>query len=196
MIAQVRGMDLDKLSLKELWELFPIELTAHRNEWKNSFAREAENLKVLLPNVEPYHIGSTAIPEIMAKNTVDILICFPDRTAETDAAAVLSANGWTEMARNDRRISLNKGYTPSGYADEVFHLHLRLDDDKDEIYFCRYLAVRPNIAKEYEKLKFSLAEKFRFDRDAYTDGKTDFVQKYTAEAIEYFSRNSKKPPRI
>ena len=188
-------MDLDKLSLKELWGLFPIELTAPRNEWKNSFAREAENLKVLLPNVEPYHIGSTAIPEIMAKNTVDILISFPDRTAETDAAAVLSANGWTEMARNDRRISLNKGYTPSGYADEVFHLHLRLDDDKDEIYFCRYLAVRPNIAKEYEKLKFSLAEKFRFDRDAYTDGKTDFVQKYTAEAIEYFSRNSKKPPR-
>lgn len=58
-----------------------------------------------------------------------------------------------------------------------------------------FIAVRPNIAKEYEKLKFSLAEKFRFDRDAYTDGKTDFVQKYTAEAIEYFSRNSKKPPR-
>jgi len=32
-----------------------------------------------------------------------------------------------------------------------------------------------NLAKEYAKLKLELAEKFKYDRVAYTDGKTDFV---------------------
>lgn len=41
---------------------------------------------------------------------------------------------------------------------------------------------RARVAKEYEKLKLRLRKKFEFDRDAYIEAKTEFVQKYTSIA--------------
>lgn len=73
------------------------------------------------------------------------------------------------------RISLNKGYTNKGYAREVFHIHIRKYKDCDELYFRDYLNENLKIAKEYEKLKLDLYEKYRPNRDLYTKGKTDFV---------------------
>ncbi|MCR5648626.1 MAG: GrpB family protein [Oscillospiraceae bacterium] len=38
------------------------------------------------------------------------------------------------------------------------------------------------MAKEYETLKLRLWKQYEHDRDAYTDAKTDFISKWTAEA--------------
>ena len=83
------------------------------------------------------------------------------------------------MSEKDNRMSLNKGYTESGFAEKVYHIHLRLKGDIDEVYFKNYLIDNPDIAKEYEELKIMLWKKYEFDRDAYTNAKTKFVQKYT-----------------
>ena len=40
----------------------------------------------------------------------------------------------------------------------------------------------PNLAKEYEMLKLSLWKKYEYNRDGYTDAKSEFVQKYTEKA--------------
>lgn len=60
------------------------------------------------------------------------------------------------MSTEDRRISLNSGYTKNGFADKVFHIHLRYVGDNDELYFRDYLKDHPQIAKEYETLKLGL----------------------------------------
>ncbi len=73
-------------------------------------------------------------------------------------------------------------YTPDGYADEVFHIHLRNKGDADEIYFCRYLKEHPETAREYEALKLELLKKYGRDRDGYTAAKTSFVKRITAIA--------------
>ncbi len=39
--------------------------------------------------------------------------------------------------------------------------------------------MHPETAKEYERLKLELWERFRRDRDGYTEAKRDFVEKYT-----------------
>ena len=83
------------------------------------------------------------------------------------------------MSANENRISLNKGYTESGYAEKVFHLHLRLEGDTDEILFRDYLNSHPDVAKEYEQLKLKLWKEYEHNRDAYTEAKTNFVKKYT-----------------
>ncbi|MDE5867334.1 MAG: GrpB family protein, partial [Anaeroplasmataceae bacterium] len=75
--------------------------------------------------------------------------------------------------------SLNKGYTENGFADKVFHLHLRLPNDQDELYFRDYLNAHKEVAKEYEELKIELWKKYEHNRDAYTNAKTEFVKKYT-----------------
>ena len=93
-------------------------------------------------------------------------------------------NGYICMSENADRMSFNKGYTESGFAERVFHLHLRYTGDNDEIYFRDYLIENPAIAKEYEKLKLGLWKKFEYNRGEYTNQKTEFVKKYTALAKE------------
>lgn len=69
---------LTELSLDELWQLFPITLTAHQDYWTDWYKEEAELLKERLPCIERIsHIGSTAIKEIWAKPTIDILVEIP-----------------------------------------------------------------------------------------------------------------------
>ena len=81
------------------------------------------------------------------------------------------------MSASDKRMSFNKGYTPEGYAERVFHIHFHLTGDNDEIRFRDYLIAHPDIAKEYEGLKLSLLPRFKHNRDAYTEAKTDFVRR-------------------
>ena len=83
------------------------------------------------------------------------------------------------MSEDLNRISLNKGYTEQGFAKRVFHLHLRIKGDNDELYFRDYLREYEKIAKEYESLKLSLWKEFEYNRDGYTNAKTDFIKKYT-----------------
>ena len=68
-------------------------------------------------------------------------------------------------------MSFNKGYTEEGFAEKVFHLHLRYFGDNDELYFRDYLNERPDIAEKYEQLKLSLWKKYEHDRDGYTEAR-------------------------
>lgn len=46
-----------------------------------------------------------------------------------------------------------------------------------EILFRDYLRIHPAIAREYEALKQSLLPKYKYDRDGYTEAKSEFVRK-------------------
>ena len=81
---------------------------------------------------------------------------------------------------------MNKGYTPSGFAQKVFHLHVRLWGDNDELYFRDYLREFPAVAKAYEALKLSLWRRFEHDRDGYTEAKGDFIKKHTSLARQRY----------
>lgn len=182
---------LEEMSLEELWQLFPIFLREHQAAWKDWY--EAERLRLLsfLPEhqiVRLSHIGSTSVKTIWAKPIVDIMLEIP---IETDMAAMresLLKNGYLLMSESQGRMSFNKGYTPSGFAERVFHLHLRYEGDHDELYFRDYLQEHPAVAKDYEKLKLSLWKQYEHNRDAYTEAKTDFIRQYTQKAKKLYKR--------
>lgn len=179
---------LSEMSPEELWQLFPIILTHHNKRWKDWYEDEFSVLMNILPAgtvKQISHIGSTAVSGIMAKPIVDILVELTKETESDNSACmetagvILTENGWICMSRGSRRMSFNKGYTVNGYADRVFHLHLRYEGDNDEIYFRDYLNAHPETARQYEKLKLNLLKKYEYDRDGYTAAKTEFVKKYT-----------------
>ena len=179
------GKDLSEMALEELWELFPIYLVAHDDRWEDSFREIEKTLTGLLadqPVVRISHIGSTAIQGIWAKNIVDVMVEIPQGVDMKETARTLEQNGFTVMSDGADRISLNKGYTKNGFADRVYHIHLRYAGDNDELYFRDYLNEHPDVAKEYESLKLRLWKQFEHDRDAYTDAKTGFISRWTAEA--------------
>lgn len=88
------------------------------------------------------------------------------------------------MSDKPNRMSFNKGYTPKGYAKRVFHIHLRVFGDNDEILFRDYLISHSNVAKEYEDLKIGLLSKYRNNRDGYTAAKSNFIQRVLQLAKE------------
>lgn len=180
---------LHEMSLEELWQLFPIFLVPYQSEWESWYACEEKKICSFLPSETVKriaHIGSTAVPGIWAKNIVDILLEVKEREQLLAAKNVLSRNGWTCMSEAKSRISMNKGYTPNGFASRVFHLHIRLPGDHDELYFRDYLCENAGTAKEYEVLKLSLWKAYEHDRDGYTKAKSGFVQTYTAIAKQRY----------
>lgn len=180
---------LSSMTLEELWALFPITLTAHNPEWKNQYDEMASFLQAALSYrkiIRISHIGSTAINGIWAKPIVDILVeIAPDEDMPV-VSELIAKSGFIKMAESESRISFNRGYTENGFAEKVYHLHLRFAGDNDELYFRDYLNDNPHIAKEYEQLKLSLWHKFEHDRDGYTQAKTEFVKNQTAVAKECY----------
>lgn len=150
---------LSEMSLEELWELFPVILkdyNSHYPEWY-----EEEKINLLRITEKEYikrinHIGSTAVKGLISKPTVDILLELDKNTDVHSFITPVIKNGWTVMSdnnSNDFRISLNKGYTPEGFAEKVFHLHIRPYGDWNELYFRDYLNDHKETAEEYAELK-------------------------------------------
>ncbi|MDE6557414.1 MAG: GrpB family protein [Duncaniella sp.] len=169
---------LEDMTLEELWELFPVTLVPHNRDWLVWAKEEIAYLGNILANYSPLisHIGSTAIPGIYAKPIVDILVEVSPETNMLKIKETLKTNGYICMSESERRLSFNKGYTHAGYAEKVFHIHLHLSGDNDELLFKEYLLKHPELAKEYEKMKLSLLPRFRNNRDAYTHSKSPFIQ--------------------
>jgi len=186
--------DLSELTLKELWELFPIVVKPYDPRYPDWYREERERITAALGAQELFriqHIGSTAVPSLPAKPTVDILL---ELAPDADAARAkrrLREAGWLLMKADEERpclwLAFNKGYTPQGYAERVFHLHVRRPGDWDELYFRDWLRENPGAAADYAALKLRLAAQFTHDRDGYTDGKGAFVSRGVQQARQAFS---------
>ncbi|MDE6343038.1 MAG: GrpB family protein, partial [Muribaculaceae bacterium] len=163
------------MTLQELWQLFPITLAEHDPEWINQAKDEIIYLSEILADCRPviHHIGSTAIPGIRAKPIMDILVVLPEDADFNKIRRKMEKAGYICMSESGERMSFNKGYTPEGYADKVFHIHFHLTGDEDEIFFRDYLISHPEVAKEYESLKLGLLPQYRNDRDGYTAAKSE-----------------------
>lgn len=187
------GKVLSEMTLEELWELFPIILCEHNPEYKEWYLKEKENIEkaVGVNTIERInHIGSSAVEGLIAKPTVDILLEVDCNSDIDDLKLRLESADWTLMALEkepDLKMSFNKGYTPNGFAEKVFHLHVRLLGDWDELYYRDYLMVHKDVAKKYGELKQQLKKKYEHDRDGYTEAKTEFIKKWTEQARKDFA---------
>lgn len=191
MKAGAKMKNLEEMTLEELWELFPIILKEHRAEYADWYEEEQQNLTKLLAEFEIQrinHIGSTSVEGLIAKPIVDILLELPESYDLEKVTALLQKAGWILMIKDKEKqtLDLNKGYTPAGFAEKVYHLHVRALGDWDELYFRDYLQKYPEAARQYEELKLSLKEKYEHNRDAYTDAKAEFVEKYSQKGREEF----------
>lgn len=184
---------LSEMTLEELWELFPIILTEHQACWRGWYLEEAQRIQAFLsiPEMKLHHIGSTSIEAIWAKPIIDIMLEISKQDSMEEAKEIFIQNGYICMHEELGRKSFNRGYTIDGFADRVFHLHLRYIGDNDELYFRDYMKEHVDLAAEYEKMKLSLWKQYKHNRDGYTEAKGAFIRKYTEEAKrEYGERYS------
>ncbi|KRK74261.1 GrpB family protein [Lacticaseibacillus nasuensis] len=183
---------LQEMSLEELWQLFPIELKAPDQKYAAWYEAAKQNLLALLQDfhiTRISHIGSTAVPGLIAKPIVDILLELPAGYEQAALTERLTAAGWLLMNQqaDEELLDFNRGYTPAGFAEKVFHLHVKPAGDWGELYFRDYLIAHPDVAQDYAALKKRLKREFEHDRDAYTDGKGEFVRRVTELGREEFA---------
>lgn len=176
-------MQLNGLSPEKLGRLFPVIVTDANPKWPNLFAKEKKLLENHLETMNVFritHIGSTAIPNLKAKPTIDILLEIKETTETYGIIHVLGHIGYHHIPRPDNpppHMMFVKGYTQAGFRGQAFHIHVRYPGDWDEPYFRDYLIQHPEEARKYEHLKLLLSQKFRNDREAYTDAKTKFIKR-------------------
>lgn len=187
--------ELSEMSLEELWELFPIILKEHNPKYKDWYEIEERQLfsSIKKQDIKRIsHIGSSAVEGLLAKPIVDILLEVDNNCGITKLIEILNKNNWILMSSEynlDLKLVFNKGYTTDGFAEKVYHLHVRYSGDWDELYFRDYLLDHTDVAVQYGNLKLSLWKEYEHNRDGYTEAKSEFIKRYTGLAkIEYTGR--------
>jgi len=182
--------ELNKFSLEELGKLFPIKISAYNPEWKNYFEEEKILIRKALEIhniIRIEHIGSTAVPEMCAKPTIDILVEVKNNTNTDLIISKLEQIKYDFIPRPQNpppHMMFAKGYSEKGYIGQAFHIHLRFRGDWDELIFRDFLIRNSEIAQEYSELKLRLAADYINDRESYTNNKSEFITRIIKIARE------------
>lgn len=170
-----------------------IEIVEYNADWANMFEQEAESIRQALGKdliVEIQHIGSTAVPGLAAKPVIDIMLGLRDLSDGKNIIKPLQDLGYVYWADNPNpeKMFFVKGMPPYG-KKRTHHIHVVEIDGEfwQRRLFRDYLRIHPQEARRYEKLKRDLAARFRDDREAYTEGKSDFVREIMQKAQRQFA---------
>ena len=167
----------------EIYKNDAIEIVLYNAEWPHMADLEIKKLHEVLPAdhiLDIQHIGSTAIPGISAKPIIDIQIAVDSLPAikqpAIDALKILGYEYWYENPDPERMFFV-KGMPPFG-EKRSHHVHIVRPTSRhwqEKIQFRDYLLSHPEAVTEYAQLKTTLATQHRYDRELYTDSKTQFV---------------------
>ncbi len=156
------------------------------------FTREASAITAALKNapIVLHHIGSTAVPGILAKPIIDLLGVV-DAIADIDANAhALEALGYE--AKGAYGIEGRRYFRKNDSAGERrFHLHVFARDTahvERHLAFRDYLLAHADVAAEYSALKAALTVTRDLSQDDYIAGKDPFIKATERKALEWHRR--------
>ena len=155
----------------------PVVIAPYDPAWPATFAalrdRIAPVLGELAAGIE--HVGSTAVPGLDAKPIIDVDVVIRHADDLPEVAARLATVGYTQLGdlgiigreafRATAELPRHHLYVCAA-GDATLQAHLTLRDA---------LRDDPELAAAYGALKRDLAERYRDDRDAYSEGKSAFV---------------------
>jgi len=171
-----------------------VSIVSYNPVWPQMFEEEKHHLLNCLPHeligrIE--HFGSTAVSNLAAKPIVDILVEVTSlEETKNRIVPVLEAQSYDYFWRTDVSPAYAWFIKRDSGGNRTHHIHMVESDFEhwDRLLFRDYLCDHPQVAREYEVLKRSLAAKCEHDRVAYTKGKTEFVVRVTQTAKEFYAR--------
>ena len=147
----------------------PVRLAPHDPCWAEQANAEADRILSACGVIHVHHIGSTAIPGIVAKPVLDLLGIAEDADAIDAGAAGLQSLGYVPHGQyglaGRRYFTLDDG----GTGERRVQLHCYARGDlaiARHLAFRDYLRVRRDLAQEYEREKVRCAGLHRKDSHA------------------------------
>ena len=157
----------------------PVEVWPYDPGWPARFDDERHLLQHAIGEFVTggfHHVGSTSVPGLDAKPIIDILAGVRDLEGARPCIGLVAALGYVYAPY---RAAEMLWFCKPHPRRRTHHLHLVPVSSArfhDELRFRDYLRSHRQARAEYACLKHSLAERFRSDRDAYTQAKATFVQ--------------------
>src|SRR5262249_40228433 len=134
------------------------------------------------------HVGSTAVPGVAAKPVIDIMAGVESLERSRPALVVVER---LHYCYAPYRADVMHWFCKPSPAFRTHHLHLVPFGSRlwiERLAFRDYLRAHGAVAQEYAELKRRLAEAHRFDREAYTEAKTPFVERIVRDALRSVSQ--------
>jgi GrpB-like predicted nucleotidyltransferase (UPF0157 family) len=158
-----------------------VEVVAYSAQWPVLFDQEraalAASLGAVAVSVE--HIGSTAVPGLAAKPTIDILVVVDDMTGFTARIPALETLGYEHRPHNTLVGSPTHAFLRKVVdGKRTNHLHVVLAGSPQIERYRRFrdaLRSDPELAERYAALKRDLARRHADDRMRYVEEKSAWV---------------------
>jgi len=155
-----------------------IKLQKHDEQWAAIFNVEQHKLFNVLKQhvVDIHHVGSTAVPDLMAKPIIDIAIeanTFPPSQAIIDKLATIDYEYKGESGVKGRHWFI-KGHP------RKFNLHycsIQSEVVMNQLKLRDKLIESEHLRREYEAIKFDNLMNNDIDSADYALAKSDFIQK-------------------
>jgi GrpB-like predicted nucleotidyltransferase (UPF0157 family) len=183
---------LSDLTKEEIGHLFPIEISQYDSNWPKLYEEERQLIE---KNIDPTlfsrieHFGSTSVPGLSSKNTIDILMAVEyEDTSTHEIIEQMKKIGyefnWQNEGANNHMVFI-KGYDPEAPKQQTYHIHAAPENHSlwNRIHFRNYLITHPEVAQVYEQLKKSLANKYKHERVEYRIAKTEFIKEITDKSL-------------
>ena len=159
-----------------------IIITKYVSKWVRLFEQEAAKIRAVLAQdliTRIEHFGSTAVPGLAAKPIIDLLVGVRSLAqAKQVAISQLESLGYAYWFDNpdSQRMFFVKGLPPN--SPRTHHIHMIEPDSIlwERLLFRDYLCQHSDEAANYAELKYSLAQRFSADREAYTAGKAQYIE--------------------
>lgn len=148
--------------------------------WPAIFDFERQHLQAIFGDATAIeHIGSTAVPGLGAKPIIDILVGAPSLAHVEACIPALRDYGYRYVPEFEKALPQRRYFTRTDGHPGNFHVHAVVQGEdfwRAHLAFRDALRADAALAASYWKLKQRLAARFPNDREAYTDGKGDFVR--------------------
>ena len=164
----------------------PVEIVPYDPSWPAQFLEET---MVLRQTLSPWlvgpieHIGSTAVAGLAAKPVIDIMAGVRTLDESRPAIAAVTAAGYCYAPY---KPDVEHWFCKPSFSFRTHHLHLIPVGSPQwlrSVAFRDYLRAHADVAAEYEVLKRDLAQRFRLDREGYTQAKGPFIDRITDIAL-------------
>jgi GrpB-like predicted nucleotidyltransferase (UPF0157 family) len=152
------------------------DVQSYNPEWPLQFEQYAEKVRAIFGDVQIEHIGSTAVPGMVGKPCIDMLVIIKDLKAVEDNVSKMEQVGFVYAGQfvmeGSRLFRVMKD-------NEVFaniHFFLEGHTHTAEMISLRdYLRSHPKEVQEYSKLKESLYSKYENDYASYRKYKDEYM---------------------
>lgn len=160
-----------------------IELQPHDPAWREHFESERDRIREIESDelLGTFHVGSTSVPGLVAKPSIDILSVYSSESAVHDAKESFPDEYRVHRDESDRVVLISDGEELS------FTVHLRpreAEDWRDQLVFRELLRDDPRARAKYEGAKRTAASEYPDDGKAYTSAKEPIIRSLTERAYE------------